>query len=495
MRRAASRIAVSLLVAVGLWGASASGTAGAPGQAPAASDPSELPLLGYHPGPHDSVVVFAAHPDDESLGPGGFVREAVDAGARVTIVTFTNGDGYLAGVDVAFRTVLSTPALFVQYGARRQQEALAAGATLGVTRSGEVFLGYPDRGLAALWGSHWNCDHPYTSRYTQRDHSPYPLALRPGVAYCGANVLADVETVLRREHPSVVIVHHAADTHPDHWAAEAFVTAALESLALDGDRWARSVRVFHYIVHRGAWPSPRAYAPDLPLRPPADLEMGHVDWVSVPLTERSEDAQHEAILSYQTQITLLRSYMLSFVRRAELFDLAGEVTATEVADADLPMGAPDRWDRLPPAVIGSGPGSPLQHAQGSATLQAVTVAQSRTHLFVGIRLRRPHVRDAEYRIELRLFHPGGHWARLVLSVRPPRQLAAVRTLDQDLALPPGAVAESTGPRIAVSLPLEALRDPVSAYVEVATVGPLRVLVERTPWTMVRLAGPASGGGP
>ena len=247
-------------------------------------------------------------------------------------------------------------------------------------------------------------------------------------------------------------------------------------------------------MDRGAWPSPRAYAPDLPLRPPADLEGRHVDWVAVPLAGRSEDAQHQAILSYQTQITLLRPYMLSFVRRTELFDLAGEVPATEIGDADLPMGAPDRWERLPPAVIGSGAASLLQRAQAGATLQAVAVARNRTHLFVGIRLRRPPLREAAYRVELRLFHPGGQWARLVLSFRPPRQLVAVRALPPDLALPPGAIAESTGPRITLSLPLEALNGPVSAYVGVSTGGPLQLLLERTPWTMARL-GPASAGGP
>jgi LmbE family N-acetylglucosaminyl deacetylase len=226
-------------------------------QAPRTWEATDLPELDYRPGHGDSIVVFAAHPDDESLGPGGFIRDAVDAGARVTIVTFTNGDGYLAGLDVAFHTVFSTPALFIEYGARRQQEGLAAAAALGVPRSGEVFLGYPDRGLAALWGSHWNCDHPYASPYTRRTHSPYAVALRPGAAYCGANVLDDVEAVLRQAHPSVVVVHHAADTHADHWAAEAFVTAALESMALRGDRWVRGVRVLHYLVHRGAWPIPR----------------------------------------------------------------------------------------------------------------------------------------------------------------------------------------------------------------------------------------------
>src|SRR5437879_3809638 len=95
----------------------------------------------FRPTRDDSVVVFAAHPDDESLGAGGLIHAAAAAGARVRVVILTNGDGYLKGLDVGFRTLLSTPDRFIQYGERRQQEAEAAAKRLGLSADRVTFLG------------------------------------------------------------------------------------------------------------------------------------------------------------------------------------------------------------------------------------------------------------------------------------------------------------------------------------------------------------------
>src|SRR3569833_2059765 len=42
----------------------------------------------------DTVLVVAPHPDDESLCCGGLIHAARSAGARVTIVWITLGDGF-----------------------------------------------------------------------------------------------------------------------------------------------------------------------------------------------------------------------------------------------------------------------------------------------------------------------------------------------------------------------------------------------------------------
>jgi hypothetical protein len=68
---------------------------------------------------------------------------------------------------------------------------------------------------------------------------------------------------------------------------------------------------------------------------------------------------------------------------------------------------------------------------------------------------------------------------------------------QYLALPVGAVARSFGPMIYVVLPLAPLGAPVSALFQAATVGPLKTLVDRSPWTLVHLdqAGHPAGNSP
>lgn len=40
------------------------------------------------------LLVFAPHPDDETLGTAGEIMRSVAAGKRVHVVIFTNGDGY-----------------------------------------------------------------------------------------------------------------------------------------------------------------------------------------------------------------------------------------------------------------------------------------------------------------------------------------------------------------------------------------------------------------
>ncbi len=442
----------------------------------------------------ESVVVFAAHPDDETLGAGGLIHQAVASGAHVTIVVLTNGDGYLGGMDVRFRTLLSTPGRFIQYGRTRQQEALAAAAQLGVPPADVLFLGYPDRGLAALWGSHWDCGHPYTSSYTRRSRSPYLQAYRPGAAYCGDGVLADVTAILNHAKPALVILHHPADTHPDHWAAAAFVTLALERSALAGEGWARGVRTYHYLVHHGGgWPIPRTYAPEEPLAPPADLAAS-TRWLDVPLGAVDEDAKRRALFAYRSQLVISRAYLLSFVRRNDLFDLCPGVSAVWLPDAEAALARPEQWDRMPSVIRPGGARSLLRAAQGGAVLDGVAVGRTSDRLLVAVRLRRPVQRAVRYRIELRLFDPDGRVRRLTLWFGGPESLRADRRGPGDLPLPPGTAARSFGRRIHVVLPLAALGTPAAAYVRVVTVGAFHTAVDRTPWTLVRF-GPAVARGP
>jgi LmbE family N-acetylglucosaminyl deacetylase len=430
--------------------------------------------------------VFAAHPDDEVLGAGGLIHAAVAEGARVRVVIFTNGDGYLKGLGVGFRTLLSTPARFIQYGERRQQEARAAARRLGLSADQVTFLGYPDRGLATLWGPAWSCDHPYTSLYTRRSRSPYSLAYRPGVPYCGQNVLEDVESLLRREAPTIVVTHHPSDTHGDHWAAGAFVTAALEQLLRQDVEWAETVRVWSYLVHHGEWPQPRADAPGLYLVPPVDLETGEVAWNDYPIHQADQDAKRLAILEYRSQMAVNGGYMLSFARRNELFDEHPPLRAPRLEDPGLLVSASKVWDRLP-AVIRGTPGSLLIHATaGSAKVDSVTLARDGVRLHVAVRLQHAPLREERYRLVARLFYRDGSTARLRLVFRAPQSLTVERSLPQDLSLPPGAAARSVGPRINIVLPLAGIGEPVSLLMHVETVGPLGTPVERSPWARVHL---------
>jgi LmbE family N-acetylglucosaminyl deacetylase len=49
------------------------------------------------------VLVVAAHPDDETLGAGGFLHAAKVAGARIELVVATDGEAAFGAPDPELR--------------------------------------------------------------------------------------------------------------------------------------------------------------------------------------------------------------------------------------------------------------------------------------------------------------------------------------------------------------------------------------------------------
>ena len=98
----------------------------------------------------------------------------------------------------------------------RHQESLRALQHLGVDPACVSILGYPDRGLGALWGDHWLIETPFRSRYTLRCSSPYNGTLTPEAPYVGQALLADLTTLLQREKPTLCVYPHPLDAHGDH---------------------------------------------------------------------------------------------------------------------------------------------------------------------------------------------------------------------------------------------------------------------------------------
>jgi LmbE family N-acetylglucosaminyl deacetylase len=102
------------------------------------------------PGTHDRVLVFAPHPDDESIACGGLLQVAQGAGAAVRVVVLTDGDNNpwpQRWVEKRWRIGEKERA---RWGARRRDEARAAMRLLSVAESDTCFLGLPDLGLTDL---------------------------------------------------------------------------------------------------------------------------------------------------------------------------------------------------------------------------------------------------------------------------------------------------------------------------------------------------------
>jgi LmbE family N-acetylglucosaminyl deacetylase len=84
-----------------------------------------------------SVVVVAAHPDDEVLGVGGTMAMLAAAGARLRLIAVTDGEASHPGTD---------PAVL---GRLRAEESATALRLLGARHADVVRLRFPDTGLAA----------------------------------------------------------------------------------------------------------------------------------------------------------------------------------------------------------------------------------------------------------------------------------------------------------------------------------------------------------
>ena len=132
------------------------------------------------------LVVVAAHPDDETLGAGGFLQAARAAGADIELVVATDGEAAFGPPDDELRRT-------------RQQELRAALDQIGLDDVPVHHLGLPDSGLAGC-------------------HDELVDALTP--------LLAGADTAL---------APWTGDPHPDHAAAGHAVLAAATAAT---HRWA-----------------------------------------------------------------------------------------------------------------------------------------------------------------------------------------------------------------------------------------------------------------
>ncbi len=315
MRRYAA-LAVVLLVAGGVAFAvrrlapssSAVAARGAPRTAiPPRTTPAVAPLaLPSRP----RVIVFAPHPDDETIGVGGLLARLARARAPIRVVFMTNGDGYPRAVAEDFDVTHPSDADFVTFGEVRKHEAAAALGHLGVQRRQIQFLGFPDGGLAELWQMHWLPSHPYTSPYTGESSPPEP----EGVGYDGKDLTSVVSRLMRDFRPTVVVMPHPYDVHLDHAYTSYFVTEALTTLQADHVLPA-NVTVLTYLVHHPWWPATRAPAFDR-MQPLATVP--DTTWVETELAPAELDAKRAALEEYRSQLEVMNGFLRSFLCRNEL---------------------------------------------------------------------------------------------------------------------------------------------------------------------------------
>lgn len=256
-----------------------------------------------------SLLVVSPHPDDETLCCAGVIRRVLAAGGHASIVWLTSGDG--SELDLLFveRALRVQPKKMRDLAHKRMREARAAAAILGVPPRQQFFLGYPDGGLLTLLTDHFTI--PYYSKFNGAVSVPYSDTFAAGHPYSGESLERDFARVLDRVRPTLVLAPSPRDAHPDHRAA-----GILTLQVLSGRHQLAAARF--WIVHGGAgWPSPRGLQMKLPLVAPSrGRGLGLRAFALNPLEEADK---LEAVRQYHTQMSVMSSFLLSYVRTNELF--------------------------------------------------------------------------------------------------------------------------------------------------------------------------------
>jgi LmbE family N-acetylglucosaminyl deacetylase len=225
------------------------------------------------------LLVFSPHPDDEVIGTGGVIQQALAAGRTVRIVFSTNGDGYprAAAALLGKRVSDLSPEDMRSLGRERSEEALRAASLLGLSASHLVFLGFRDSALAQAM----------------------------------QQALPEFIDVVRQARAAVAYVSDGRDDHSDHRATYRLVTAAIREVE-------PAPPLFTYMVHSGGnndWPPPG------PLYEKGTLDP-RVPWpppIRIPLTPGQSAAKLRALQAHASQWVLDHAYLGRFAKSEEVF--------------------------------------------------------------------------------------------------------------------------------------------------------------------------------
>lgn len=488
-------VACSLLYSYALWR-----------ERPTAGSSGVPRLSLVPPTAHDRILVVAPHCDDETLGAGGFVFDASRQGATVYVALMTNGDGFTLGARREFLSLRTNPARLVEFGYLRQAESLRALGVLGVPASHVFFLGYPDRGLAAMWHEHWDQRNPYVSKYTRTSASPYANSYHKNAPYYGEDVVRALEDIIVKTHPTTILASAPVDGHADHWATYNFVVYACEDLHERGLLTSGQPRVLWYVVHRGEWPYPKGLRPDMELWPPRGLGIEDVPWLSYRLSRDAVLAKADAIRKYRSQMLIMARYLLSFARTTELF---AEATTERVPWVTDP--GPDVDGRLADWTSAVGAAmhvhaeptsdSLLRQFGGAGDFTGMVVARDKADLYIGLLVRRAASREIVYRLHL---HPvdaarSGHVGSegdIDVTFRLGRTAAV--SVESSAGSAGGGrdlsavEAASQGREIEMRIPLELLGDPGTLFVAVESRFQ-GIMIDQTMWRVLDLRQPKEAG--
>jgi LmbE family N-acetylglucosaminyl deacetylase len=211
----------------------------------------------------DRLLVFAPHPDDETIATGELIQLARASDAAVRVVFATNGDNNPWPQRWCERRLHIGPADRERWGRRRRGEAAAALARLGVASDAVRFLGWPDLGL---------------TEKLERDDAAVD-ALRDAI---------------KAWAPTHVAMPSLRDRHPDHGALRVMLELALAKAHATCAR-------LSYVVHG---------------------READTDAVGLARDPERHTRKREALMAHTSQISLSKSRLMRWADQPESFEPA-----------------------------------------------------------------------------------------------------------------------------------------------------------------------------
>jgi LmbE family N-acetylglucosaminyl deacetylase len=350
------------------------------------------------------ILLFSPHPDDETLGAGGLLQQAAAERIPTRVVFLTSGDGFRVAVERQLRESRLQPEDYIRFAELRHEETGTALRRLGLPTGAWTFLGFPDRGLMALWNTHWEAQAPFRSAYTKRDRPPYRGASPENGVYCGNDMLNAVMREMSAFRPTEIYITHPSDDHPDHAAGSAFVSLALQLHRAAGQPWAQRCLLRYYLVHRGDWPVPQGLDTNEPMAPPAEMTALDTSWEQLPLSTLQTNRKLEAIEDYRSQTAVTRRFLTSFARRNELFAQLSIPQAPTIPDGSLRIdGSPADWMALSTGARDPIRDNLLRDFEPGADVRALRLAQDSKSLYLLAEMAKPTSNRVRTHILLRTF--------------------------------------------------------------------------------------------
>ncbi len=264
----------------------------------------------------DRILVLAPHPDDEAIGAGGILQQAISRMLPTKVVYLTNGDSNELAFIVYEKRLVIKPSAVMSMGKLRREESIRAMTALGLPADDLIFLGYPDAGTLNIFTQYWGATTtPYKSIFTRVRKVPYDQSMSAGAPYVGESILRDLKKILLDFKPTRIFVSHPMDNNQDHRAFYLFLKVALWDL---GSKIS-TPEIYPYLIHEARWPLPRGFHPELNLLPSEQVKSSDVRWFDYDLTPAQIEKKRQTIAFFKSQNECNPPYLFTFARKNELF--------------------------------------------------------------------------------------------------------------------------------------------------------------------------------